>query len=129
MYKLTGKHLEEINNYIATQNGGSSGVSDREKLERLAESPYKLENTENKKYVFGNTVDKAAYLAYVISEEKPFEKFNYMTAALAAFTLLELNDYKTDFKQEDFGEFRKILTDKPSENTIRKWFLLHTERK
>jgi death on curing protein len=113
----------EIHKMVINSTGGSQGVRSLDALESALNSPLAtFDGTD----LYPNIVGKAAMLLNSITNNHPFIDGNKRTAFVVTVTILEDNDYKTQFTQEEVVSFMlHIAQGNVNQTEIKQWLEEH----
>ena len=115
----------EIHNRLIKATGGNYGLRDKGLLESALYSPLATFGGED---LYFDIFTKVAVLLYQIANNHPFIDGNKRTAFVIAITILALNGYNFDAKQEDIVNFMlKVAQGKANKIEIEIWIKNHTK--
>lgn len=125
MNKLTAKQLLMLNRKIVEEDDEPlRPYRDMDVLERIAAIPY--EKDEEFFYIYRDTIEKAAILGCSLHKCKAFADGNSETAALAMFTLLDINGYELVDFGNDLDELFEHL-ERQNFESVCAWIKEHLE--
>ena len=123
---LIAEQVELIHAGVLAKSGGLFGTRDTRILEKLESSP--------RQAVFGKELyptlfHKAAVYAHTIIAEHPFLDGNKRTGMIAAFTFLDVNEYKSTATDNEVFEYAiTIATEKIEIEAIAHWLKSHSRK-
>lgn len=98
MRYLTADELVAINSRLAIRDGQQPGINNSEQLDKVIAVPQSNAYDQNLREMVAN---KTGFLMDSIISGKPFLNMNLQTAAIAAATLADLNDYELTFTNDE----------------------------
>jgi death-on-curing family protein len=105
---LASNQIIAIHDYAIRNDGGRSGLLDRNALESAVLAPRKTAAE-----LAVDAFDLAAVYAYTLARTRPFVEGNERTALTAALVFLGLNKYSEhSFRQDDLEKAMRYLTNR-----------------
>jgi len=109
-----------IHDTLIQEFGGSYGIRDQGLLESAIQQPFQSFSGED---LYPTIFDKAAAIAFFISENQPFIDGNKRTAASAAGVFLDVNGHELNCPSGQLYDVMMQLANKQiSREELSKWF-------
>ncbi len=125
MIWITKEQILYLHSELINYTGGLDGLRDDNLLQSALLSPIQ---TYDSKELFPTLIDKAARLAYGLTQNHPFIDGNKRIGAHAMLVVLALNGISLSYSQEELSDtFKKLADNKISFSELRKWIISHIQ--
>ncbi len=125
MIWITKEQILYLHSELINYTGGLDGLRDDNLLQSALLSPIQ---TYDSKELFPTLIDKAARLAYGLTQNHPFIDGNKRIGAHAMLVVLALNGISLSYSQEELSDtFKQLADNKISFSELRKWIISHIQ--